>query len=318
MKIERILWPTDFSTSAQQALVHAIRWARRFGAEVHALHVIAVDAGDPHDPAHYAGDAESLETRLRERTGEALREVLDAHGTADLATSVAVEAGKAVAPAILRYVGNRGIDLVVMGTHGRRGFRSLLIGSVAEEVMRQTPCPVLAVRQSDPPEVPGELRRLLVPLDFSPQAAGAVRTAKALARIDGGTVRLLHVVETAILPDFYYAASESLFLAEPEVRAEAARRLEALDRETDGDPPVEVEIEVIGGHAASDIGRRATEWEADLVVLPTHGHEGVERLLLGSVADKVLRTTSVPILVLKPSAPLPDRGTPDAATESSP
>jgi len=316
MKIERILWPTDFSTCAQLALVHAIRWARRFGAEVHALHVIAADAEDPHDPAHYAGDAESLEAHLRERAGEALREVLDAHGTGDLTTAVAVETGDAPAPAIRRYVGDRGIDLVVMGTHGRRGFRSLLIGSVAEEVMRETPCPVLAVRQSDPPDVPGALRRILVPLDFSPQAAGAIRTAKALARIDGGTVHLLHIVETAILPDFYYAASESLFLAEPEIRAEAARRLERLDRETDGDPPVEVEIEVIGGHAASDIGRRATEWEADLVVLPTRGHEGVERLLLGSVADKVLRTTPVPVLVLKPSVPSPDSEVSDAATES--
>lgn len=319
MTIERILWPTDFSTCAQQALVHAIRWARRFDAEIHVLHVITADTEDPHDPAHYAEDGESLHEHLRHRAEEAIGNLLAAHGTDDLDVTVRVREGTVAASTIKRYVADRDVDLVVIGTHGRRGFRSLFIGSVAEEVMREAECSVLAIRETDPPQVPGELRRILLPLDFSPRAADAVRIAKALARLEGGTVRLLHVIEEAILPDFYYAASEALFLAEPELREEATRRLEALDRETDEGPPVEVEIEVIGGHAASDIGRRASEWEADLVLLPTHGHEGVDRLLLGSVADKVLRTMPVPALVLKPFGRtlLPSDAS-DAASRSSP
>ena len=141
MKLERILVPTDFSETAQHALGYARDLAQQFGAEVHLLYVMP-------DPAAqgWAGEATGLVILDLLKTWEADSEKRLSEIRLE---GVVVERTTAVGHAfmeILRYAAGNGIDLIVMGTHGRGAVRHMLLGSVAERVVRKAPCPVLTVR----------------------------------------------------------------------------------------------------------------------------------------------------------------------------
>ena len=146
----RILVPTDFSDTSDTALAYAKTLAAQLGASLHLLHVFA----DPYAAATYAPDVYApLPPEARERTlrdiDERLRERMNAvekerfHGTTEIVTGL-------TAKQIVRHAAERDIDLIVMGTHGRRGVAHLLLGSVAEHVVRTATCPVLTVRDMPP------------------------------------------------------------------------------------------------------------------------------------------------------------------------
>ncbi len=141
MKLDRILVPVDFSETAQHALDYARDLAQMFGAQVHLLHVVP-------DPVAqgWAGEATGMIIPDLLRTWEAdsdkrLQEIEVAGVTVERVTAV----GHAFME-ILKYAGANGIDLIVMGTHGRGAVKHMLLGSVAEKVVRKAPCPVLTVR----------------------------------------------------------------------------------------------------------------------------------------------------------------------------
>lgn len=307
LAIKKILFPTDFSACSEQALAHAIEWARRYDTQLHVFHAVEMDQEDPYNPASYVPENEELWPRMEDRARTAITETLDQHGANDLTIVAAVERCASAARAIVGYVEKNEIDLVIVGTHGRRGVRKMFIGSVAEAVMREAPAPVLAIREQETPRPLEAPERILVPLDFSDWSSEAVCYAKALAGPIEAKVVLLHVVEEVVVPDFYYPLSSALFLQEPEVRKEAGKRLEALYEKTPG-PDVPAEFRVIDGRAVSDIVHFAEENEIDLIVIPSHGLSGVQRLLLGSVTDKVLRRTPCPVLTLKPFGRQPLEG----------
>lgn len=261
------------------------------GAEVEVFHVVE----DPPDPAH--GTEPPLGVL---EAGVALESLLARHAAGHEATR-AVARGAAAAPVIVDHARESDVDLIVMGTHGRRGFRSLLVGSVVEEVVRTAPCPVLAVPPRPIRPTFGRPSRILVPLDFGPRAPGALRYAKELVAPGTGMLVLLHVLEEAIVPDFYYPLGRSLFLREPQARSRSRAALERLYWDTGG-PDVLFEVRVVDGRAGMDIPRIAQEIAADVIVMPTHGFGTSERLALGSTTDKVLRAAPCPVLVHCPLA----------------
>lgn len=295
MRIREVLWPTDLSECAEAALPHAASWCRRHGARLHALHVGAFDERDPFDPAHHVEEPDAMWSRMQAFMEVEVREALARVGALDLEVRTTAVRGDP-AKGILRTVDEAGIDLLVMGTHGRSGIRSLLIGSVTEEVLHEAPCPVLAVRRREPEEPPMPPSRVVVPLDFSPYAAPAVRIAREIAAPFHASLLLLHVVEEVIVPEFYFPAAPP-FLGDARLHEKAERRLREVFLEAGG-PTAQVEYHVLEGRAALDIARFAKESGADLIVLPTHGLSGVDRLLLGSTADKVLRRAQCPVFVL--------------------
>ncbi|MCY3842255.1 MAG: universal stress protein [Acidobacteria bacterium] len=142
MKLERILLPTDFSDTAGHALDYARDLAARFGASVHLLHVVS-------DPTvqDWAGEVEGLVVPdLLAKWKEDAERRLGEISIGDVETVRAVRVGHAFVE-IIHYATGNAIDLIVMGTHGRGPVRHLLLGSVAEKVVRKAPCPVLTVRQ---------------------------------------------------------------------------------------------------------------------------------------------------------------------------
>ena len=140
--IKRILIPTDFSETSTAAIGYGVDLAERYGASVHLLHVIEKSAIPP-EPEFPLGIFEG-QTVARER----LVAVLSAAERAAFRTEVAVNIGHPSLE-IIRYAKDHEIDIIVMGTHGRSGVSHMLMGSVAEKVVRKAPCPVLTVRHPD-------------------------------------------------------------------------------------------------------------------------------------------------------------------------
>jgi nucleotide-binding universal stress UspA family protein len=181
-----------------------------------------------------------------------------------------------------------------MGTHGRRGLSHLLLGSVAERVVRTSTVPVLTVRLSADIELP-EVPQILVPHDFSEASAAAVQRAAVWADALGAEITLLHVVEPVVYPEFYSVDVLSDDLMERLVeRSERALRAAADD--VLGGVRARVEVEV--GRAADTIVDHADPERFDAVVMATRGLSGLEQVLLGSVAESVLRRCKVPLLAV--------------------
>jgi nucleotide-binding universal stress UspA family protein len=208
----------------------------------------------------------------------------------------------AAAPALLRYAEEHAIDLIVMGTHGRSGLRRMLLGSVAEEVVRWAPCPVLTVRANGP--TVDEIASILVPVDFSESSKAAVRQAVRLARLFGARLDLLHVGETVPVPAFYDTGF-IVYEYGPQFAEHALEQLHGLvDDELAGDPgaALEVRVHVGVGQSPSVIVKEAERLGSGLIVMGTRGLSGLKHLLLGSVAERVLRLARCPVLVTKSDA----------------
>ncbi len=301
MKVRRILFPTDFSPCAAQAMGHALRLATETGAELHMLHVVTLLDDDPHSPGHHFPDREEVMAAL-ERTAAARMETdLGAHGTG-LTVERVQRRGVSAPATILEYAAEVDCELVVMGTHGRRGFTHVLLGSVAEEVLRHAPCAVLTVREQPEPVPPEAIEKILVPVDFSAPSRAALRVARELAAARGATLQLLHVVEEAIVPDFYMEGRVYKPLYSDDFRKRAVAALGVFAQEVGG-PDVPMEAFALDGKAIHEIVEFARERGSDLVVISSHGLTGLAHLLQGSVAEKVARMAPCPVLTLRAFGP---------------
>jgi nucleotide-binding universal stress UspA family protein len=281
--MKRILFPTDLSEHAAAALPHAINLAALEGGELHLLHIMALHG--PSSPL------------MEELTGEdEARAALDSLSTGESRVIRSVVRAVAPSPAILDYADMNDIDAIVMGSHGRRGFRRLLMGSVTEEVIRVGRWPVLTVRKGPQSLVAtADYGRILAPVDFSVNTELGVAVAADLARRFSARLDLVHVIDIPVLPEFYgpvMAPSLNLEQAVSRAQERLADTVESL-----GDVDVHTDIR-IGGAAAQIL--EAAEDGCDLMVLPTHGYSGWDRLLLGSVAENVLRRADCPVFTLKP------------------
>ena len=286
----RILVPIDFSPPSDAALAYARRLAGTFEAALHLLHVadatfMRAFVADPAD--RDTAMLNRLDDRLTDEDRQRLRAV------------TAVEHADAPADEIIRYAQLRDIDLIVMGTHGHKGMTHLLLGSVAEKVVRGATCPVLTLRdvpQSSDTTHTGPTR-ILATTDFSPPSDRALEYAYLIASRCGASLHLLHVMEDLV--DATSFGAEVFVPDSPEVRA--AQFMKAQDqlahrvRADDGEPP-RATTEVIEGSAARTISRYAADNGFDLIVMGTHGRTGIAHLMMGSVAEQVVRAAPCPVL----------------------
>lgn len=287
LKIQKVLLATDFSDSAGRALPYALFFAARHDAELHLVHAAILHADDPGHPAHHLPDEGTLEKLL---------EGMGMEGS--VRTQRAVQRGYSAAPAILEYASDNDVDLIVLGTHGRRGVRHLLLGSVAEEVVRLAPCPVLTVRAREGSAVVPEIERIVVPIDFSEHAELGFQYAKEIAALYGAQISAIHVVEEVIYPEFYEPIMPVPTQVEAELSEQAGQHLQRTIARVAG-PDVETQIEVRGGRAALQIAEFAKTEEADLIVMASHGLTGLRHFLLGSVTEQVIRRAPCPVFTVK-------------------
>jgi len=297
---KRILVPTDFSAASKHAVSIGTTLAKRFNAEIHPLHVRRLHR-DPNglldDPAGEQSLLDEVEQVLQAtdlKVQEALGELEDRHNGVRYVGHI--ERGVSVPNTILESVAAYGCDLIVMGTHGRRAVSHLLMGSVTERVVRLSPVPVMTTRDDGGGSFPPG--RILVGYDSSRDSVEALRFAGAWARSLDSKLVLIHVVEPLIYPEFYAYPTRNEFDERIIQHSHQALRLASSEHV----PDIEVETQVVQGRTADSIVEFAASHDCDLVVLATHGLSGVAHALLGSVAERVVRTADVPVLTVRTRA----------------
>ena len=290
-----ILVPLDGSAFGEQAIPAAIRIAERERGSLELVHVFEwlpphlTQGAPPLDPA--------LDLELqhdRESYLESVARWLGEQTTAPVTTALL---NGPVTDSLVAHVEARAPHIVVMATHGRGGLSRLWVGGVATDLVRRSPAPVLLVKPTaqgtrlDPSR---RFERVLVPLDGSPWAEEAVEHAISLAH-DAELV-LLHVVT----PVFYVAPDAEPYPTD-DLNAEEAYLTEVAGRLRGRGLVTEARV-VTHPQPAQAILECAADVRADLIAMETHGRTGVSRLLLGSVSDKVLRASPVPVLMHRPHA----------------
>jgi len=287
MEIHKILVPLDGSTLAEAAIDMAIDLAA--GAPVTLSLLRAAEArtlpgADPTDmEVHVVREAEDYLASVRDRLAQ--------RGITDVDTSVWY--GQA-APAIPEAARLKKADLIVMSSHGRSGLGRLILGSVAESVLHITTVPLCIVRTST---MPSTYRGVLVALDGSPEAETILPLVIKIASTLNLEVTLVRV-NVPVRPTVVEGAAWTV-LDDPEVeRIDAEEYLAplAVDFRRAG---IRVKTEVRRGPAAEEIVKAASESNADLLAMTTHGRSGLGRFFLGSVAETVLRTSTLPVLLMR-------------------
>lgn len=188
--LKNILYLTDFSEPSEAALPFGMAMARSYGAKMHVLHVAV-----PPSYVYAAPGIAAADMERQEEGAEAEMQRLESQ-LLSLPHEMTVERGSRVWPALERTITDGQIDLVVLGTHGRTGAQKLLMGSVAEEIFRRSPVPVLTIGPAVRRGLHSDARfhGVLFPTDFTPESVTAAPYAVSLAQENQARLILLHVI----------------------------------------------------------------------------------------------------------------------------
>jgi nucleotide-binding universal stress UspA family protein len=283
MMIRSLVVALDMEEGSESLLEAALQLAQRTDATVHVVHAA------PEDRLPYPGRKATHEQRQQDLE-EQVREMLGRAGAASAPTSVHV-ASSSPYRAVTDRAREVGADLIVLGPHSRRAIGDRMLGSTADRVIRTSGVPCLVLRGP----LPDPLTRVLVPIDFSPGSRRAFHAAADWIN-DLGTgstiLEALHVV-----PEVYVLQREPVRpeVVEPSLNSEVSRI-----RETATLRHGEVRQTVLSGEVADTILRRAEEGGADLLAISTHGGSDMDRVLIGSVAAKVIRRAMTALLLVPP------------------
>jgi nucleotide-binding universal stress UspA family protein len=299
---KKILVPIDNSPIAEQALPTAIGLARRSGTPLELVYVHRTEpAGGYSDAPWNAGRRSSQQSYLDGVADEVRR-------ASGVTVHTSFSSGDPI-PAICAQAHRLGADLIVMTSHGRTGISRAWLGSVADGVVRESCVPVLLLHPQplNREPAPRAFKRVLVPLDGSADAEMVLDAACTLAGNDGARVILLEIVAPIPLMVVDTTIGYAAPLTIPDVEATqevvelAKQRLETTARRVTAEGHDVEQHVVASGFAGQAILAAAREHMADAIAMTTTGR-GASRLIIGSVADAVLRGTSLPLLLYRPRA----------------
>lgn len=294
----RILVGTDFSPTAEAALDWAVELARPLEARIELVHAVTVPPSLPPLPS---GGVILPGPAFEEEVRQAARVRLDREAAQLRAKGVEAESwlGAGTPSLVLNdRAAEVGAEAVVIGTRGLTGLRHLLLGSTTQRVVQGAPCPVLTIH----PEDFGRhraIRTILVPTDFSEDAAAAIHTARRLLAPAAREAKLilLHAFNLPIEYTAYGPIPTSVHYLR-DTGLDAERRLEELSRslEAEGLP---VDWAIREGDPSVVISEEAESRGADLIAMATHGHTGLRHLLLGSTAERVVQLAKCPVMTIR-------------------
>ncbi|NHX37740.1 MULTISPECIES: universal stress protein [Halolamina] len=288
---DKLLFPTDSSEGTSTAFDHALDVAATHDATVHVLNVVDTSGdGRRRGGDDAVAELESEGEQLVSETAAAARE-------RGVDTETAVERGNPYR-AIVDYANAEGIDLITMPTHGRRGLERFLLGSTTERVVRRADVPVLTIRPHEETRIEHPYRNVLVPTDGSACAEEALTTGIEMATVDNARLHLLSVIDTMAL------GADVRTEMQLETIEESANRIvdDAADLATERGIDVPVTAVEFGSSIPNTVLSYVDEHEVDLLVVGTHGRTGFDRYLLGSVTEKLIRTSPVPVLTVREPA----------------
>ncbi|HEX4783891.1 MAG TPA: universal stress protein [Candidatus Sulfotelmatobacter sp.] len=293
LEIKLILCPIDFSEFSIRAYHHALSLAEHYRAKLVAQHVLELSRYPYADYVASTGDYAEFCRALREGGKERLQEFVKKHIHGEIRPELVVHEG-AAPDSILSFAQTRKTDLIVMGTHGRRGYDRVVLGSVTNRVMRRAPCPVLAVCKpsrdsSAAGEEPGHvhhLSRILFCTDFSENSERALDYAVSATVEYDAELTLLHVLEDVPSP----TKTEQAI-------ATATERLNKLIPQ-EGRRTLKIKTAVRVGKPYQQIIQLAQEAQIDMVVMGVRGRGALDLAVFGSTTYRVLQLGPCPVLAV--------------------
>lgn len=281
---ERILVPTDMSAFSDLALRYALQFAERLGSKITLLHAEEISwlAAD-HPIGYYFENVPEARTALTKQ----LHEYAESHVPATVPATTLFEDDEPEL-AIVRIANDIKADLVVMGTHGRRGIRRAILGSVAEYVLRETDVPVITVNSAlFAADGTAAIRTVLCPVNFTAIAREALAQASAIAESFEAQLVVMHVCEGSEPQLFSDVQNQFGIWVDPQVRANTRYK----------------EI-VVHGHAAEQVLAVADQVDADLVVIGAQHKRFADATVIGTTTEKITRFAkrAVMTVIRKPPA----------------
>jgi nucleotide-binding universal stress UspA family protein len=292
-RLKRIIVGHDLAAGGEIALRSAVVLANRFGAALRLVHVV-----EPLDAyqriSHPLTSPYTLE-EIAQKTGARLQALAVSPELARLQVEYEVRRGK---PFVELIIAGRAwlADLIVVG--GASRMEEPFLGSTSERILRKALVPVMVAKKP----LSSEAKTFLVPTDFSACARKAAEEALILSKSFSGRVVFFHVLDFS--PAYTIAYAHDLGVSVPlsppspeEIEPEWKAFLSGLPLEN-----ADWEKLTEEGQAATAIVRQAAHMQADMIVIGTHGRSGLPHMLLGSVAEKVVRTASCSVLTIRPEA----------------
>ena len=298
LKVRNIVVPIDFSKMSVQAIQIANQLARRFGASIHLAHV---------RQSNYTADFVAPTFVTYEQVGEqtALKELKEVASECGVSSATCdVLSGAPPYDEICRLAQTIPADLVVMPTHGRTGLRHVFLGSTAERIVQHSSCPVLVTRGTTVKSRNGSqagMKTILVPVDFSNCSREGLRYAIAFANEFGAKIILVHATYLGYIYSAEGTAIYDIPGLQKAARKIAERKMRELVRSLNFGA-VKFETAFTDGSPVIDICAFAKNHDVDLIITSTHGFTGFAHVLIGSIAEQVVRHAPCSVLVV-PSHP---------------
>jgi len=291
---KRILVPVDFSEASKKAVTYGLTLADQFNARLILAHIVPESSA-----LAYAFPTETFEIE-REQEGKArsaINNLVPEEYRAQRDIRTIVKTGSIEAE-LLGIVQAEGVDLVVMGTHGRRRLGRWFLGSVTEHILRKVPVPVLTVSHVDTEKHQVgmvSLKRILYATDLSESSNIALKYAAEIARVAGSQLTVMHAI---YYPDRRFWAPGGIPALEEERAQDVQEMRKKLTDVLSQETPKEMQVEmlVVEGKPFEKILEIAGERAMDIIVMNLHSKSTLERTLIGSTAERVVRLAPIPVL----------------------
>jgi nucleotide-binding universal stress UspA family protein len=301
-EIKKVLFPTDFSEMSNHALPYALRMAKIFDAELVMLHAVTVYEKDPNEPTHDFPSLERYCAEVRKAAEDQIQICIGKAGASGVNATKAIVQGISPHGSILDFVKEDGqIGMIVMSTHGHSGLAHVLLGSVTENVIRYSPCPVLVVKRPEHEFVDPEtgelyLKKILFPIDFSKDSLHPIDLVRAIASRQASEVILFHAIDVEFPPMYYGRGLKKFLEVDSELHDSIMDQMQEMaGKELEG---LKVRYAVQEGKPVELIRGFARSEQIDLIAMGAAGAHGVGEFLFGSTTARVIQKAVCPVLIV--------------------
>jgi nucleotide-binding universal stress UspA family protein len=295
IRINKIVVPCDFSELSKNALNLALFLTESFSAKLTVVHARILYEDNPNMIAGEIKSLKEYEKQMDDMILEQMKEHTDKHKH-KLSIKHELIRGYSVAPSLLNYLNANNFDLIILGTHGHTSIEHFLLGSVAEKVIKYAPCPVITLRPNV--KLMTAPKRILIPFDFSEYAKKSFQYAVNLAKKFQAELDLLYVVDLDVHPALYAWGMKSVLQIIPDIEKKAKNDFKKIIKQ-ENTAGLKINTFFREGKPHREIVKFANEKKHDLIIMATHALSGIDRLLLGSVTEKVIRSAPCAALTLK-------------------
>lgn len=293
MKFNKILVPIDFSEYSERAFNYALALSGRFGSQLTLINIDELFRSVyPEDGMQIYNLEETVQKRV-EFIQSQFQKYIQQAAEKNIAATYAIVRGDSVSEKLLEHITQNQYNMVVMGTHGRTGLKHVFLGSIAEKIVRLSPTPVLTIHECVDCF---KVKKILVPIDFSAYSLQALEYAKSIANSLGSEITVIHVIERVIYPAFYPEGYYPIVDFEPKLHGQI---LDSIDTFLKQIPDFKADKVVTAGRPSDEIINYANNNPIDLIIMATRGLSGLQHLIVGSTAERIVRLSSIPVLTVR-------------------